>query len=798
MNMTASHRARHDSRSLQIWIFLLYVLFVIYGSLVPLRFVDRGWTDAMEAFRNIPFLDLGIHSRADWVANFLLFIPLTFLAGLVLNGSAGTFRRVLIAGMLTLSAWALAVGIEFTQLFFPQRTVSQNDILAEGLGGIVGTALHFLAGVKVHAWLDGFWRAQQAQDRASILLRSYLLILLVFNVMPLDLTLSPVEMFHKWKEGRVIFIPFYGLKDGWSITLYGLLTDLLIWAPVGALWALQAARTFRQIFWLGLLAAAGIEALQLFVYSRTTDVTDVLLGACGALGGALLLRRTRPSWPTIASLIQRHWFAVWGAWAVLLLCVFWFPFHFRVADLSGADVAAAFTRVPFYTYYFGSEFHAINELLRKVGFFLPAGLILGFAASLSVKVSPGMVRLHLGMLALLAFVVEFGQLALPGKVADVTDAVLEFGGAWLGYQIARWIAVPGMTDVQSAGMAEASATRATRTGVRHARSPAWLAHMAFLTVFALVLGVVLTSSAVSYNLRELIPSGGRGAFAVVALCVLTYSMVNGVFLLDALPSRVWLVMFPVFLIGHAILSWGLLRLSVPLESIHDIVGAPTLGWPGEWELSGRYMALHTSLLLQVVGAVLLVQSILKPARLSYFLCWFMLSLTLAWPLYTVVVQWAATDNLTELVADHASFLSASLLVLGLMLTCMSGSALSAALSTRRQVGMLISLAVGGALLASLCFWWGAEHTILKYGKVFSAFQFLLSTDRDHYVEGAALAVRFVAAISLMCVGLAMMQWLAWRHLAIEARPASSRERRRRHRMGLDEAPNGALQKAAKR
>ena len=105
---------------------------------------------------------------------------------------------------------------------------------------------------------------------------------------------------------------------------------------------------------------------------------------------------------------------------------------------------------------------------------------------------------------------------------------------------------------------------------------------------------------------------------------------------------------------------------------------------------------------------------------------------------------------------------------------------------------------GGALLASLCFWWGAEHTILKYGKVFSAFQFLLSTDRDHYVEGAALAVRFVAAMSLMCVGLAMMQWLAWRDLAIEARPASSRERRRRHRMGLDEAPNGSLQKAAKR
>jgi hypothetical protein len=138
---------------------------------------------------------------------------------------------------------------------------------------------------------------------------------------------------------------------------------------------------------------------------------------------------------------------------------------------------------------------------------------------------------------------------------------------------------------------------------------------------------------------------------------------------------------------------------------------------------------------------------------------------LAWPLYTVVVTWAATDNITELVADHASFLSASLLVLGLMLTCMSGSALSAALSTRRQVGLLLGLAAGGALLASLCFWCGRRTHDPEIRQGVLRLQFLLSTDRDHYVEGAALAVRFVAAMSLMCIGMAMMQWLSWRHFA---------------------------------
>ena len=37
------------------------------------------WDEAVARFGAIPFLKLGIGSRADWMANLLLFIPLTFL-----------------------------------------------------------------------------------------------------------------------------------------------------------------------------------------------------------------------------------------------------------------------------------------------------------------------------------------------------------------------------------------------------------------------------------------------------------------------------------------------------------------------------------------------------------------------------------------------------------------------------------------------------------------------------------------------------------------------------------------------
>ncbi|MDP3221141.1 MAG: VanZ family protein, partial [Deltaproteobacteria bacterium] len=117
---------------------LAYTVFVIYGSLVPLDFRALPWGEAVSRFSAIPFLDLGIGSRADWMANLLLFIPLTFLWMGVLTAGSSTLRTRLVMLVLIPAAAALSVGIEFTQLFFPQRTVSQNDILAETLGGLIG------------------------------------------------------------------------------------------------------------------------------------------------------------------------------------------------------------------------------------------------------------------------------------------------------------------------------------------------------------------------------------------------------------------------------------------------------------------------------------------------------------------------------------------------------------------------------------------------------------------------------------------------------------------------------------
>ena len=55
--------------SLPLVMWMGYVFFVVYGSLVPLQYNALPLNEAWAAFQNIPFLHLGVESRADWVAN---------------------------------------------------------------------------------------------------------------------------------------------------------------------------------------------------------------------------------------------------------------------------------------------------------------------------------------------------------------------------------------------------------------------------------------------------------------------------------------------------------------------------------------------------------------------------------------------------------------------------------------------------------------------------------------------------------------------------------------------------------
>ena len=59
---------------------LLYIGGIVYGSLIPFELRPHTLPEAWNEFLHIRYLNLDVVSRADWIANIVLYIPLGFLA----------------------------------------------------------------------------------------------------------------------------------------------------------------------------------------------------------------------------------------------------------------------------------------------------------------------------------------------------------------------------------------------------------------------------------------------------------------------------------------------------------------------------------------------------------------------------------------------------------------------------------------------------------------------------------------------------------------------------------------------
>jgi glycopeptide antibiotics resistance protein len=426
-----------------------YSAFVIYGMLVPLHFTPRPLRDAWDYFQHIPYLELDIGSRADWVANILLFIPLAFFWLGALWPNRGSIARVLVTAWVWFCAFALSVAIEFTQIFFPPRTVSQNDIVAESAGAAIGIAVWWWAGPRFALWLDEWGDKHRRASAPERFLHLYLFLLLGYSVLPLDLTTSSVEIYHKWAEGKILLVPFSAVYESGAQRAYALLAEIAIWIPAGFLWRLSTSRPGRTIVLYVLACATVMEILHLFVYSRVTATTNVLTAGCGAAIGVALARRLRPNGgahdarhsPAVIGRAVLLWVLALASWITVLMAVFWYPFNFSNEWGFVHERLATLRRVPFEAYYYGTEFRAVTEVFHKAGFFFPLGALLAVGAIGVRRWLPvPVVLLHAASALFIggaAAGIEVGKIFLPDKIADATNWMLELLGGLAGYVCLR-------------------------------------------------------------------------------------------------------------------------------------------------------------------------------------------------------------------------------------------------------------------------------------------------------------------------------------------------------------------------
>lgn len=431
------------SRRLFLLFGIAYLAFVVYGSLVPFDFRARSLDAALAEFERIRYLRLGIESRADWVANILLYIPLPFLLLSAVNWENRRFRQAVFSVLIFFFCVALSLSIEFAQLYFPPRTVSLNDIIAEIFGAVIGSILWWTSGRRVGRLVDSLFSQGKSAVYAGLAL--YSIVYLAFSLFPYDFLVSGEEIRNKLTSDYFSWLPSRTACGGTLRCGAKLVAEGVSVAPLGLLIALvssrQGWRLVRSAGLMGFGLGLAIEALQFFLVSGFTLGASVFTRLAGVAAGAALgesLKGTS-TWPLLYLL--RPFIPIAGAlYLCLLAAVGWMGKGRLLTFEEGVKRLDGIRFMPFYYHYYTTESAAMASLLAAAIMFVPIGVLYwvwrvtqlrGFAVR-------GMIKAGLIGGAVSA-ALELGKLFFNGARPDPTNVLIGllaaaagFGGATIG------------------------------------------------------------------------------------------------------------------------------------------------------------------------------------------------------------------------------------------------------------------------------------------------------------------------------------------------------------------------------
>ena len=404
---------------------IVYTLFVIYGSLVPLDFKYHAWQEALETFKNIRYLKLGIGSRADWVTNILLYAPLAFLWLGTLCYAKSVVWRIVAALFVLLACTGLNIAIEFTQIFFPPRTVSLNDIIAEFIGTVLGIALWTAIGTRLVKLIRAIFQGGIAARHAVLV--AYALSYATLSLFPFDFLISHGE----WQAHLA------SNKAGWLFAqscsgrcVWNLIPEMIATAPLGILGILALNRIRRMPLLLaaigGILLGLLIEGLQLTIASGISQGASIGSRAAGVMLGVWLAQSTLGvDWFRLRRFVRVV--LVIGSLPYLAMLA-WLNHWFVDRWLGIAEGLARLGNLhflPFYYHYYSSESVAMVSLLFQAGLYLPigAGVWLWRWGRQPEKPELSFVWPAITA-AILACVIEAGKFFIPSQHPDPTNILI--------------------------------------------------------------------------------------------------------------------------------------------------------------------------------------------------------------------------------------------------------------------------------------------------------------------------------------------------------------------------------------
>ena len=395
---------------------------------------------------------------------------------------------------------ALAVGVEFTQLFFPPRTVSQNDLMAEVIGSVLGLIL----ATRFSGWFASVIASllQDSQRLFRLSLDAYVFAYFAFALFPFDFLLSASEIATKANSnGWGWLLAGRGTRP--SIVVLRLVVEIVLTVPLGwwmARWiqARQSRRRARHrehhppsknyglAIVFGLALGLLLETAQFFIASGVSQGLSIFTRLVGVVIGISLSRHAIGfKLEDGMGLIRRFGGALLLLYLLTLLEVNgWLSKQWMGFDYASEQWARV-NFMPFYYHYFTTEAIALFSLAAVFLSYLPLGLLCWAYRINSTAAT---------VLAIaLATLIETGKLFLKGIHPDPTNALIAGAAIWMTLATLRLAANPRINTPVGSRTAQAGSTGAARPALAEdkGRSPATGLALAAVGCAALVWVVTL-------------------------------------------------------------------------------------------------------------------------------------------------------------------------------------------------------------------------------------------------------------------------------------------------------------------
>lgn len=423
------------SRTHLLWLWLAYLGFVVYGSLVPLEPNARTLEDALSMFRSIRLLDVGTQGRADWIANGVLYLPLGFLTATLLTRSDEDRPSVVAFLAAVVFGVALAIGVEFLQLFFPPRTVSLNDLVAESIGTVAGASLA-LQGLSRFRGLLAALLGDPARLNAQIL-SAYLLLYAALAAFPYDFVVSWGEFATKLASGHAGLLLAQSADDAVLRMFAKMLAEVVATIPVGILLAsdrrFHGRGGFIRAMLTGALVGVLIECVQLLLVSGVSQGLSVMTRAGGAALGFYVAAEVGAARLLALVHMLRRYSALFVALYLLALAGLndWFSREW-LGWLNAQAVFADLRFLPFYYHYYTTEQAALLSLIAVAAMYAPVGL-LGWANGFTAMGAAALAAMACGT-------IETSKLFLADLHPDPTNVLLGASSAAAVYLLVERMA----------------------------------------------------------------------------------------------------------------------------------------------------------------------------------------------------------------------------------------------------------------------------------------------------------------------------------------------------------------------